>query len=139
MNRTIPVSTEVFAAIWARRQEGEESEDAILHRLLGLTTPKPAQPASPIPATSGGAVGFHDARNGVDFPRGFEIFRSYKRKDYKAVAQDGHWLRPDTGDLYPSLNQLNASIAAGNENVWNGNWKYRDQDGTVRSISALRR
>ena len=33
--RTIQVSTEVFALIWAARQQGEETEDAILVRLLG--------------------------------------------------------------------------------------------------------
>lgn len=33
--RTIEVSTEVFALIWAARQQGEETEDAILLRLLG--------------------------------------------------------------------------------------------------------
>ena len=35
--RNISVSAEVFAAIWAQRQHGEASEDAILGRiLLGL-------------------------------------------------------------------------------------------------------
>lgn len=32
--RSIEVDTEVFAAIWARRQDGEESENDILRRLL---------------------------------------------------------------------------------------------------------
>lgn len=32
--KTISVSTATFAAIWAARKEGEESEDAILSRLL---------------------------------------------------------------------------------------------------------
>ena len=70
--------------------------------------------------------------------RGFEIFRTYKRKEYRATAQDGNWLRLDTGDFYASLNQLNASITAGNENVWNGNWKFRGEDDTIKPISALR-
>lgn len=35
--RTIQISTEVFAKIWSHRTEGEEDEDAILRRLLGLT------------------------------------------------------------------------------------------------------
>jgi len=135
MNRTIPVSTDVFAAIWAQRREGEESEDSILRRLLGCT---------PVIQTSTGGnavnceVGFDDKRNGVAFPHGFTIFRAYKRKEYSAVAKDGVWRRTDTGKTYESLNQLNASIAAGNENVWNGNWKFKDTDGTIKSIAVLR-
>ena len=33
--RTIEISTNVFSRIWALRQEGEETESAILDRLLG--------------------------------------------------------------------------------------------------------
>jgi hypothetical protein len=134
MQRTIPVSTDVFAAIWAQRQNGEESEDAILRRLLGCA---PARPA-PANEDSPGVAGFKDKRNGVTFPAGFTIFRTYKRKEYSAVAENGLWRRTDTGETYDSLNQLNASIAAGNENVWNGNWKFKDSDGTIKSIAALR-
>ena len=36
--RTIEVSTEVFAKIWANRLDGEENENAILVRLLGVST-----------------------------------------------------------------------------------------------------
>lgn len=135
MNRTIPLSTEIFAAIWAQRQDGEESEDAILRRLLGCT------PATKAPANGNAAsieTGFTDTRNGVTFPRGFTIFRTYKRKEYSAVADTGMWRRTDTGNDYATLNQLNASIAVGNENVWNGNWKFKDNDGTIKSIAALR-
>lgn len=37
--RSISISTEVFARIWAQRIAGEEDEDAILRRLLGVTPP----------------------------------------------------------------------------------------------------
>jgi hypothetical protein len=75
----------------------------------------------------------------VHFAEGFEIFRSYKRREFSARAQGGVWFRSDNNQTYPTLNQLNASIAAGAENVWNGNWKYRASDGSVRSIGDLRR
>ena len=136
MNRTIPVSTDVFAAIWGQRQDGEDSEDAILRRILGCANPKAEAQTQKI---SHGSGGYHDRRNNVHFPQGFEIFRTYKRKEFRAVAQDGHWLRLDSGDLYSTLNQLNTSIAAGTENVWNGNWKFKDEGGTIHSIDALRR
>lgn len=136
MSRSITVSTDVFSAIWAKRQDGEETEDAILRREFGCSKGGPPPAVAP---ASGGSGGVHDTRNNVHFPRGFEVFRTYKRREYQAIAQDGAWLRKDTGDLYPTLNQLNNSIAAGVENIWNGNWKYRTEDGSIRSINDLRR
>ncbi len=43
MYRTITVSTEVFAAIWAKRQDGEETEDAILRRVFGCSGDAPSE------------------------------------------------------------------------------------------------
>ena len=34
MSKNILVTTDVFAAIWAAREQGEDSEDAILRRIL---------------------------------------------------------------------------------------------------------
>jgi hypothetical protein len=135
MSRTISISTDVFAAIWARRQPGEETEEAILRRVLGRM---PADATSRTPETVQGS-GVHDTRNGVYFPEGFEVFRTYKRREFRARASNGTWVREDNGQCYPTLNQLNESIAAGNENIWNGNWKYLDSDGSHRSIDQLRR
>ena len=39
--RTIEISTAVFAAIWAVRKNGEETENDILSRMLGLSQPRP--------------------------------------------------------------------------------------------------
>lgn len=136
MLRTISISTDVFAAIWAQRQGDEQNEDAILRHVLGCES---TQEKSPIILTTNGQGGVFDTRNDVHFPQGFKAFRNYKRREYEAIAQDGMWLRPDTGKLYQTLNQLNGSITAGNENIWNGNWKYRSDDGMIRSINALRR
>ena len=47
-------------------------------------------------------------------------------------------VREDTGERFPTLNRLNESIASGNENVWNGNWKYRTPEGSFRYIDTLR-
>ncbi|MBV9881981.1 MAG: hypothetical protein JO276_03140 [Sphingomonadaceae bacterium] len=134
--RTIEISTETFAAIWGRRQPGEETEDAILKRILGIGTKvEPVMPEGH-GKESGGVV---DQRNGVNFPEGFRIFRRYKGREYEAEARQGSWVRMDDQRRFPTINQLNASIAAGAENVWNGNWKFRDVDGQVRSIGVLRR
>ena len=135
MNRNIAISTDVFAAIWAQRQNGEESEDTILRRILDC---KPVKTSGAATSSSQGEIGFVDGRNNVQFRRGFEIFRTYKRKEYRAIAEGGHWRRTDTNQFYDSLNQLNTSIATGNENVWNGNWKFKADDGSIKSIAALR-
>lgn len=135
MSRTITISTEVFAAIWAKRQEGEETEDEILRRLLGCSAPTGNKPSS---RAFGGTGGVYDSRNDVRFPEGFEIFRIYKGREYRAQARAGMWFRLDNSERYPTLNRLNSSITAGPENVWNGNWKYRTADGITRSIGDLR-
>ncbi len=132
MSRTVTLSTAVFAAIWANRRDGEETEDAILRRLLNCGS---GAATSGVPGEREGGV--YDTRNEVNFPEGFKIFRSYKRREYKAIAREGVWIREDTGQPFPALNQLNQSIVSGNENVWKS-WKYHMPDGSERSIDSLR-
>jgi len=136
MRRPVDVSTDVYAAIWAARRAGENDEDAILARILGCKTPASAQEHHATRYAAG--AGVFDARNDVRFAEGFEIFRNYKGRRYEAVANGGVWRRKDTGQTYATLNQLNSSIARGAENVWNGNWKFRDREGSEKSIAALR-
>jgi hypothetical protein len=136
--RNVTISTDTFAAIWSKRQPGEDSEDAILQRILGVTL-SPGSETSAIGSQSGNGGGVVDSRNGVSFPEGFRIFRHYKGREFEAEARHGSWVRLDNGSRYPTLNQLNASIAAGAENVWNGNWKFRDDSGHILSIGALRK
>ncbi len=134
--RQINVSTDTFAGIWAARQPGEDSEDAILSRILGLERRPDLLSVPTQPIDYGGVT---DTRNNVSFPEGFRIFRHYKGREYQAEARQGSWVRLDNGQRFPTLNQLNASIAAGAENVWNGNWKFRDEGGRIRSIGTLRK
>ena len=136
--RTITVSTDVFAAIWAKRRKSEESEDAILRRLLGC--PAEAGPSRVAEAERGsGGNGVYDARNDVHFREGLEVFRVYKEVHYRACAENGKWRRVDTGERFLTLNRLNTSIVGGAENVWNGSWRYHDEFGLNRSIEDLRR
>lgn len=136
MDRIMSVSTDVYAAVWSRRKPGEDTEDAILRRVLNI---KGSTSENVSPSTVVGDGGVLDSRNGVHFPEGFIAFRSYKGRDHTAVARAGRWFREDNGQSYPTLNQLNASIAAGAENIWNGNWKFRDGRGSIRSIAELRK
>ena len=136
--RNVNLDTDVFAAVWAAREDGEETESDILRRILKVPhTPKLAGKEDdgnrPKPA-----IGFQDRRNGVVFEPGFRIFRRYKGRSYEARAENQSWVRTDNGQRYLSLNRLNQSIVAGQENVWNGNWLYLDDAGQERTIDQLR-
>jgi hypothetical protein len=127
--RSIQVSTEVFAAIWKAQQDGEATENAILARLLKVT-PKASKSVKE-------GVGFRDARYGVEFAGGFEIFRTYLGKEHRAKAVAGCWMLQETGDMYPSLNELSRAIGAKTENAW-VNWFYVDENGDRAPVSVLR-
>ncbi len=135
MSRMIEISTDVFAAIWARRERGEATEDAILRRILECRE-ETGQDGSVQSGHRAGGV--YDSRNDVLFPEGFVVFRNYKGQRFEAIARGGAWVRVDTGRQYATLNQANTSIVRGPENVWSGTWRYRMDDGTEGSIADLR-
>jgi len=130
--RTFNVSTDVFAKIWAMREEGEETEDQILRRILGIQA-EPPRPVSKAARRSG----FRDIRHGVHFPEGFEIFRVYKGAEYRARAHDGMWVLLNDGGFYETLNSLSQAVIDGNENAWM-NWYFMGGDGERRRIAKLR-
>ena len=128
--RSIQVSTDVFAAIWAARMEGEDTEEAILRRLLGVKAVSKAQRDIVV------TTGFVDPRFNVVIPPGFEIFRTYLGKDYSARAIGGLWILSETGVGYATLNELSNAIGASKENAWAA-WFW--MDGKVRrAVSDLR-
>ena len=129
--KTIGVSTAVFAKIWALRLPGEETEDAILRRVLK------ADLANVEPPMKSQEQGITDERYGVEFPEGFEIFRTYKGKEYRARATHGRWLLLHNRATFRSLHKLSSAVVAGNENSWL-NWKYRRHDGSEELIDRLR-
>lgn len=141
--KNITVSTDVFAAIWSNHEIGENSEDAILRRLLGCDEESTAdEPQEDFTSNLDEAIGpnnqgFTDSRNGLYFPEGFQVYRYYKGEIFEAMASQGYWVRLDTDQKFASLNQLNRTIAAGEENVWR-NWKYEDDRGFERTIDSLR-
>ena len=136
MTRSINISTDVFAAIWAARIDGEETENQILERLL--SSEKHFSSEKMRITDSGSLNGYYDSRNDVHFPEGFVAYRTYKGKMYTAIATRGVWVLAGTNNRFPSLNKLNESIAAGTENIWNGNWNYVDSDQKAYSINKLR-
>ena len=136
--RNIQVTTDVYAAIWKAQEEGEGIENDILARVLGV---RPAKAAT-IGATGTGyrdatGTGYRDPRFGVEFPEGFEIFRTYLGKNYRAKATDGLWQLEQTGELYRDRNELSRAIGAKVENAW-VNWYYVDPNGDRAVVSTLR-
>lgn len=131
--RTIQVSADLYAAIWKRQEPGEASEEQILRRVLDV----PASDGHPQAAAVAEAeIGVYDRRNNVKFPAGFEVFRVYKGKEYRARAHRGMWYREDTGETFATLNQLSNSIGA-SEDAWQG-WMHRDENGHVSKVHSLR-
>jgi hypothetical protein len=130
--RTIPVSTDLYAAIWRAQKPGEESEEDILRRILGIPLERPTTLASP------GSIGFRDPRFGLELPEGFEVFRVYKGLEYRAKATAGQWLLMNTGDMHPSLNQLSRAVTGRTENAWIC-WYYLDKRGKRQLMNTLRK
>jgi hypothetical protein len=129
--RTIEVSTDVFAAIWANRQAGEDDENAILARLLAAASGTSTTPVD-------GYIGHRDARSGTEFPPGFEIARVYRGREYRAQAVGGIWIRTDNQTGYLSLNQLSRSIGITSENAWK-NWYFTDVSGKRSILDNFRK
>ncbi len=131
--RSINISTEVFAKIWSLHQEGEETEDEVLHRILGVKR-RPERNGN----KSTESKGYFDGRHNVHFPENFKIFRIYKGQVYTAIVENGKWLLENNAKLYGSLNQLSqAVIDRGRENAW-VSWWYADSKKERRLISELR-
>ncbi len=135
--RAIQVSTDVFARIWTLRRADENTEDEILHRFLGCQGPRRDDSSSAPPTPPSGGMGFYDARHGVHFAQGFEIFRTYLGVEYRAQARDGSWVLQGDGRVFRSLNELSRAIGAKTENAW-VNWLYRDQLSGRRPVADLR-
>lgn len=127
--RNIPVSTSCFAAIWAARLPGEDSENDILERILKVQA-APKEPADRK------RVGWADPRFSIELYEGEEIFRVYKGKEYRATATNGY-LVLSNGVKCNSLNQLSRAIGTKVENAWN-NWYFTGPDGK-RELMTHRR
>lgn len=121
------------------RQDGEETENDILARILSSNSSKQEKYRESESAPDG----FRDSRSGVHFPEGFEIFRRFKGADVRAVASGGAWVLKSSGAAHGSLNALSRAIGAGIENAWMG-WHYlkdgkRQPTSTLRTPDAVRR
>jgi hypothetical protein len=130
--RNIAIETDTYAAIWADRQTGEETEDAIIRRKFAVKGAAAQKSETPL------KVGFSDYRFGLELAEGFEIFRTYKGTEFRAKAVDGKWLLLNTGDAYSSLNQLSKAVSGNVENAWYC-WYFRNPSGHRTLVTELRK
>jgi hypothetical protein len=143
--RDIRVSTDVYAAIWSSRLEGEETEDAILLRILGRRGESQGKlrlehggdaPSTVVNDLQGSSSGYSEPRFDVYFTEGEEIFRYYKGTRYRAIATKGMLLLLNDKTLHESLNQLNEAIVSGRENAWDA-WEVM-RGGKTQKVDELR-
>lgn len=132
--RKIDISTDVFARIWAMREQDEDSEDAILRRVLwqrnfDADSDDLAQPPD--------KNGIFDRRNRVHFPEEFEIERTYLGQKFHAIVRGGQWTLNGRVTNATRLNELSREIGTNTENAWL-NWFYRDENGVRRRVSDKR-
>ena len=128
--RNVQVSVDVFQAIWAARQPGEDDEDTILSRLLGVGG------VQAIPKTAG-VKPWIDRQYGVTFDHGFEMFRRRKGKEFRARVIDANWHINGQPVDAKSINEVSKAVGAEGENGWVG-WNFRSSSGEAKKISDLR-
>lgn len=137
--RTIEIGLEVHKRIEAERRSLEESENAILMRLLKL---KPSADETPREAKPAG-VGVAWRKNGVELPHGTRLRASYSGQELEGVVLDGVW--HVAGETYqsPSMALIhNVTTRNGhrtNLNGWNHWSVQRPGDPSFVRLSALRR
>ncbi|MEO0946221.1 MAG: hypothetical protein AAFY06_15555, partial [Pseudomonadota bacterium] len=131
--RDISISTEVFASIWSLRNVGEESEDEILKRILKAYCSEEHGTLN----TKKQVSGLTDMRNGVTFPEGFEVFRTYKKRLYRARIVNGQWQVFGLDGRFSTLNEISKAIGTSVENAWM-NWLFENEEGKRMTVSELR-
>jgi hypothetical protein len=146
--KTISIPNSIYAAIWARATEDDETEADVLRRILGMSEGSTHEVRGPsrlasLPSLSSvksenllSRGDLIDARSGVIFPEGFRVFRVYKGKPHEAIVQGGNWHLDGSPKPIRSLNVLSAAIGAKTENAWTG-WRFERQ-GRIEFINALR-
>jgi hypothetical protein len=82
-------------------------------------------------------LGFHDVRYSFHVGEGFEIYRRFKGREYRAKATKGKWLLEANGKYYDSLADLSGAIGAAGENAWAG-WLCRPNGGQPVPVGSLR-
>lgn len=104
--RSIEVSTEVFSAIWKNRLPGEESEDAILRRLL---TPATAEKDSNKVKGGRKVLWRDDVKAALDALGGEAHLHSIYQQVRKIRMREGRRLPPSTNDIIRRELEYNSS------------------------------
>lgn len=122
--RSIEIGLEVHKAIEAERRALDESEDAILHRLLDLAPPEPAKfEPHPEPRTLRAWE-----KDGVVLHEGTKLRLSYSGQRLEGEIREGVWVVNGNSYQSPSMAMVNNVVTRSgrrtNINGWN-HWQVR--------------
>jgi hypothetical protein len=136
--RSINISTDVFAKIWANRMEGEESEDAILARLLGVrpSISTASSKTSSRPTEAAGAIRWrHDVRQALRDLGGEASLKSIYEQVRKIRLEHGRSVPANLSAIVRRELEFNSS----DSNVFTGDhdW-FRSAQGIGKGRWALR-
>lgn len=141
MARSIEISTEVFAKIWSHRAEGEEDENAILTRLLGLNVSAPIEGKGKIktqrlviPGTK--TLWKHDVRAALKACGG----EAHLREIYEKVRQIRIEQKRSVPVNLQAIVRRELEYNSSDSNVFTGNhdW-FRSVGGLGKGVWALRK
>lgn len=140
MPRSIEVSTEVFAKIWSHRADGEEDENAILSRLLGLSLSTPAGKDTPatsqkmtVPAAR--ILWRHDVKAALRACGGEAHLREIYDKVRKIRVEQGRSVPLNL----PAIVRRELEYNSSDSNVFTGNYDwFRSVGGLGNGVWALR-
>lgn len=140
MPRSIEINTEVFAKIWSHRAEGEEDENAILTRLLGLNARAPTEEKAKVKANCIVIPGTktlwkHDVRAALKACGGEAHLREIYEKVRKIRMEQGRSIPLNLQAIVRRELEHNSS----DSNVFTGNhdW-FRSVGGLGKGVWALR-
>lgn len=140
--RTIEISTDVFAKIWAQRIEGEESENQILQRLLGVQEAHAGNPESKrqnIPSPEPRILWRDDVRQALEALGGVAPLRDIYAEVRKQRLLAGRSLPLNTDAIIRRELEYNSSDATAFtgsrdwfqavEGIGGGKWALREEVG----------
>lgn len=141
MPRSIEISTEVFAKIWSHRAEGEEDENTILARLLGLNLPAPTANREEVKAQrlvipGNKMLWKHDVKAALEACGGEAHLREIYEKVRKIRMEQGRSVPLNLQAIVRRELEHNSS----DSNVFTGNhdW-FRSVGGLGKGVWALRK
>lgn len=115
--RTIEIDFDIHKLIEAERQSFSESPNAVLRRLLGITTPEPSRSGKD-------SQGKSWAGDGVALPHGTDIRMSYNGRLHEGQIRDGMWVIGEKSFSSPSGAASGVAVTKSGKMTRLDGWTY---------------